>query len=61
VESPGIEKFIKRTNFSSYEGQLRFGRILRKMGVDKELRKLGAEDGSIVRIGDFEFEFVEQE
>jgi len=29
--------------------------------VDKELRKLGATDGSIVRIGDFEFEFVEQE
>jgi GTP-binding protein len=61
VESEGIEKFIKRTNFSSYEAQLRFGRILRKMGVDKELRKLGATDGSIVRIGDFEFEFVEQE
>src|SRR5690606_34592579 len=61
VESVGIEKFIKRTNFSSYEGQLRFGRILRRMGVDKELRKLGAEDGSIVRIGDFEFEFVEQD
>jgi len=61
VDSPGIEKFIKRTNFSSYESQLRFGRILRKMGVDKELRKMGAKDGSIVRIGDFEFEFVEQE
>lgn len=61
VESSGIEKFIKRTNFSSYEGQLRFGRILRRMGVDKELRKIGATDGSIVKIGDFEFEFVEQE
>jgi len=61
VESPGIEKFIKRTNFSSYESQLRFGRILRKMGVDKKLRKMGAEDGSIVRIGDYEFEFVEQD
>lgn len=61
VESTGIEKFIKRTNFSSYEGQLRFGRILRKMGVDKELRKIGATDGSLVKIGDFEFEFVEQE
>lgn len=61
VESPGIEKFIKRTNFSSYEGQLRFGRVLRRMGVDKELRKIGATDGSIVRIGDFEFEFVEQD
>ena len=44
VDSPGIERFIKRTNFSSYEAQLRFGRILRKMGVDQELRRKGAED-----------------
>jgi GTP-binding protein len=29
------------------------------MGVDDELRKRGAVEGTIVRIGDFEFEFVE--
>ncbi|MEB3100365.1 GTPase ObgE [Ferviditalea candida] len=61
VESPGIEKFIKRTNFSSQQSALRFARIMRKMGVDEALRQKGAKDGNLVRIGDFEFEFVEHE
>lgn len=61
VTSPSIEKFIKRTNFSSTEGVERFGRIMRKVGLDAALRKRGAKDGDIVRIGDFEFEFVEKE
>ncbi|WP_159881167.1 GTPase ObgE [Paenibacillus puerhi] len=61
VDSPSIERLIKRTNFSTQESVLRFARILRKKGVDKALRERGAKDGTIVRIGDFEFEFVEQE
>ncbi|SDD23551.1 GTP-binding protein [Paenibacillus sp. UNCCL117] len=61
VDSPSIERLIKRTNFSTQEAVLRFARILRKKGVDKALRERGAKDGTIVRIGDFEFEFVEQE
>lgn len=61
VESPSIEKLIKRTNFSTQEAVMRFARILRKKGVDKALRERGAKDGTTVRIGDFEFEFVEQE
>jgi GTP-binding protein len=61
IDSPGIERLIKRTNFSSQESVLRFARILRKMGVDEELRKRGAVDGQTIRIGDFEFEFDEKE
>ncbi|WP_010270783.1 GTPase ObgE [Paenibacillus senegalensis] len=61
VESASIEKLMKRTNFGSHDAVLRFGRILRKMGVDQELRKRGATDGQTIRIGDFEFEFVERE
>ena len=61
IESPYIEKMIKRMNFGSYEAALRFARIMRKMGIDKELRKKGAQDGHLVQIGDFEFEFVEKE
>ncbi len=60
IDSPGIERLIKRTNFSTREGVLRFARILRKIGVDRELRQRGAEEGQTVRIGDFEFEFTEQ-
>ncbi|WP_281889025.1 GTPase ObgE [Paenibacillus sp. YYML68] len=61
VDSPSIERLIKRTNFSTHEAVMRFARILRKKGVDKALRERGAKDGTIVRIGDFEFEFVEHE
>lgn len=61
VDSPSIEKLIKRTNFSTHEAVMRFARILRKKGIDKALRSRGAKDGQTIRIGDFEFEFVEQE
>lgn len=61
VESESIEKMIKRTQFGSHDSVTRFTRILRKMGVDKELRKQGAQDGQTIRIGKLEFEFFEKE
>jgi GTPase len=61
VESPSIERLIKRTNFSTQDGVARFARILRNIGIDKELRSRGAVDGQTIRIADFEFEFVERE
>jgi len=61
VESPHIEKLVKRTQFGSREAVLRFAGIMRRMGVDQALRDMGAKDGHYVRIGDFEFEFVERE
>jgi GTP-binding protein len=61
IESPSIEKLIKRTNFSTQESIERFARILRKKGIDQALRSRGAVDGQTIQIGDFEFEFVEKE
>ncbi|AOZ91898.1 GTPase ObgE [Paenibacillus crassostreae] len=59
IESKKIESMMKRMQLNSHEAVLKLGRILRSMGVDDELRKRGAVDGTIVRLGDFEFEFVE--
>ncbi|MFB5267305.1 GTPase ObgE [Paenibacillus enshidis] len=59
VESPKIERMMKRMQLNSHDAILKLARTLRHMGVDDELRKRGAVDGTIVRIGDFEFEFVE--
>jgi GTP-binding protein len=59
VESPDVERLMRKTQFNSYEAVVRFGRILRGVGIDAELRKRGAKDGSIIRIGKFEFEFFE--
>ncbi|MFD0713980.1 GTPase ObgE [Paenibacillus sp. GCM10027626] len=59
VESEAIEKFIKRVNLTSYDAVMRFARTMRKMGIDDALRKAGAKDGDLVRIGDYSFEFFE--
>ena len=54
-----VERLYKRTNFKHEESVMRFARQLRAMGVDEELRKLGAKDGDSVHLLDFVFEFVE--
>ncbi|CAH0119115.1 GTPase Obg [Paenibacillus sp. CECT 9249] len=59
VESESIERMMKRMQLNSHDAILRFARVLRKMGVDEALRQRGAKDGTIIRIADFEFEFVE--
>lgn len=59
LESEKIEKLFKRTNFDQYDSVQRFARILRKMGVEDELRKMGAKNGDSVKIADYEFEFTE--
>jgi GTP-binding protein len=59
VNSPRIERMLKRMQLSTHDAILKLARTLRHMGVDAELRKRGAVEGTIVRIADFEFEFVE--
>lgn len=59
VHSERIERMLKRMQMNSHDAILKLARTLRHMGVDEELRKRGAIDGTLVRIGDFEFEFVE--
>lgn len=57
VKGEKIEKLFKMSRLDTDEAILRFSNKLRKMGVDDELKKLGAEEGDIVKILDFEFEF----
>jgi GTPase len=54
-----VEKLFKMTDFSRDESVRRFARQLRGMGVDDALRERGASDGDIVRLLEFEFEFIE--
>ncbi|WP_261133064.1 GTPase ObgE [Bacillus sp. Marseille-Q3570] len=54
-----IERLFKMTDFSRDESVRRFAQQLRRMGIDDALRERGAEDGDIVRIMDYEFEFIE--
>ena len=57
IHGEEIERLFKMTRFSSSEGALRFAKKLRKLGIDDELEKLGAKEGDIVRILDFDFEY----
>ncbi|MGG1677565.1 GTPase ObgE [Neobacillus sp. NRS-1170] len=59
VSGEKIEKLFKMTNFSREESVRRFSRQLRGLGVDEALRQRGAKDGDIVKLLDFEFEFIE--
>jgi len=52
-----VERLAAMTNFDSDEGLARFEQILAKMGVEKRLRELGANEGDTVRIGPYEFTY----
>ena len=45
------------TNFQSDEGIERFIYKLRKLGIDEKLENMGVQEGDIVKILDFEFEY----
>ncbi|WP_191567028.1 GTPase ObgE [Metabacillus idriensis] len=59
VSGEKVEYLFKMTNFLREESIRRFSRQLRGMGVDEALRQKGAKDGDIVRLLEFEFEFIE--
>lgn len=54
-----LKVLFDRTDFTKDEAVKRFSRQLRSLGVDEALRAKGAQNGDIVKIFDFEFEFIE--
>ena len=59
VKGEDVEKLLRMTKFSNDDAFRRFAFKLRKMGIDDELKSLGAIPGDTVRILDFEFEYDE--
>ncbi|SDC21456.1 GTPase ObgE [Shouchella lonarensis] len=59
VHGAELERIFKMTDFARDESIRRFARKMRAMGVDAALRERGAQDGDLVRVLKFEFEFVE--
>ena len=60
VTGDNLEKLLKMTRFNSDESALRFAKKLKNLGVDDELKALGAKEGDTVRILDQEFEYEER-
>ncbi|MFJ6411420.1 GTPase ObgE [Terribacillus saccharophilus] len=54
-----IEKLFKMTDFNRDEAARRFSRQMRAMGVDAALRKRGAKNGDVIRLLEYEFEFID--
>jgi GTP-binding protein len=57
VRGRRIETTAARTNFANDESRDRFQRTLERLGIDAELRRLGARSGTMVRIGSVELEW----
>jgi GTP-binding protein len=56
-----IEAAAARIDFENEESRGRFQRTLERMGIDAELRRRGAEPGTMVRIGRVELEWGEED
>lgn len=59
VRGSGMAALLESVNFDDYESLNWFHRSLRRLGVIEALRKAGAEEGSTVRIGEMEFDFID--
>ena len=59
VSGAGMERLVDSVNFEDQDSLNWFHRKLRTLGVIDSLREAGAQEGSTVRIGPMEFDFVE--
>ncbi len=58
IKGDYVEKLFKMTKMTD-EGVIRFTKKLRKLGIDDKLVELGAKEGDIVRILNYDFEYKE--
>lgn len=58
VKGDKVEKIFKMMNFNTEEAISRFAKKLRNLGVDEELEKLGVQEGDIIKVLDYEFEYT---
>ena len=58
VKGDKVEKIFKMMNFNTEEAISRFAKKLRSMGVDEELEKLNVQEGDIIKVLDYEFEYT---
>jgi len=52
-----IEQIVNMTDMANREAMMRVYDVLKKMGISKELKKIGARDGDMVSIGKHEIDF----
>ena len=58
IYGSSVEKTYALINITTDEGLMKLINYLRKIGVEKKLKELGAEDGDTITLCDFEFEYI---
>lgn len=59
IKGEYLERFVEKTDLDNQEALGRLQKLFDKLGVERELKKVGIKEGDIVRIGQMEFEFKE--
>lgn len=58
VEGSFVDRLLRSVNVNDPDSLRYFHKVLKSKGIMDELRELGIKDGDIVRLNDFEFEFL---
>ncbi len=57
VDGPWLQRLMGNINFADYESRMYFEKCLRESGLYTQLEEMGIQDGDIVSMYDFEFEY----
>ena len=57
IEGPWLQRLMGNVNFSDYESRMWFDKQRRDAGLFQQLESMGIEDGDIVSLYDWEFEY----
>ena len=57
IEGPWLQRLMGNINFADYESRMYFDKCLRESGLYERLEDMGINDGDIVSLYDFEFEY----
>ena len=58
VEGSFVDRLLTSVNVNDPDSLRYFHKVLKNKGIFEELREIGIEDGDMVRLNDFEFEFL---
>ena len=59
LSGPAVSMLLRSVNFDDEESMNWFHRTMRRAGIIDALREKGAKEGSVIRIEDTEFDFIE--
>lgn len=58
IEGSFVDRLLQSVNINDPESLMYFHKVLRNKGIIDELVSMGIQDGELVRLNDFEFEFL---